>query len=74
MCKAERDPNFWQAFGVGPRHCVGMRLALMEVKMALVYLLQNFIIKTCEKTTIPLKRDPMSGQPTNVFLKVEERK
>ena len=71
--KAERDPSLWQPFGLGPRQCVAMRLALMEMKMALVHLLQNFTIKTCKKTNIPIKRDPMGGQPLDVYLTLEQR-
>ncbi|CAF1223351.1 unnamed protein product [Adineta ricciae] len=40
----ERHPVAFLAFDVGPRACIEMRFALMEIKMALVHLLQNYTI------------------------------
>ena len=42
-------------FGLGPRNCVGMRLALFEVKMAIVALLQRYKIEPSSKLQIPPK-------------------
>ena len=72
-CKAKRDLLYWQPFGVGPRQCIGIRLALMEIKMAVVHLLQNFNVKTCAKTSIPIKREALNGQIVDCFLTVEAR-
>lgn len=71
--KAQRSQFSWQPFGLGPRHCIGMRLALMEVKVALVHLLKAFRLKTCKKTSIPIKREKFSGAPVDVYLELEER-
>ncbi|XP_071147587.1 cytochrome P450 3A41-like isoform X1 [Mytilus edulis] len=53
--KAKRPDFAFIPFGVGPRICIGMRLAVMEVKMALVFLLQNFSFSPCSKTEIPIE-------------------
>ncbi|XP_055631745.1 probable cytochrome P450 9f2 [Toxorhynchites rutilus septentrionalis] len=42
-------------FGIGPRNCIGSRLALMEVKCILYFLLKDFSIEPYEKTQIPLQ-------------------
>ncbi|KAH0550158.1 hypothetical protein KQX54_017803 [Cotesia glomerata] len=39
-------------FGLGPRNCIGLRFAKMEVKIALVKLLQTFKFDVCNKTDI----------------------
>lgn len=42
-------------FGIGPRSCIGNRFALMETKLALVYLLSRFTLKVVAKTPVPIK-------------------
>lgn len=42
-------------FGSGPRTCVGLRLAQLEGKMAMVRLLKHYTIVPSEKLEIPLK-------------------
>lgn len=48
------DPLIFQPFGAGPRICIGMRFALMEVKMLICDLLLNFRIAPSDDTPVSL--------------------
>ncbi|XP_053683467.1 probable cytochrome P450 9f2 [Sabethes cyaneus] len=49
------NPATYLPFGVGPRNCIGSRLALMEVKVMMYYLLKDFSLQPIEKTQIPIQ-------------------
>ncbi|KAL9703495.1 hypothetical protein quinque_007013 [Culex quinquefasciatus] len=63
-------------FGIGPRNCIGSRLALMEVKSIMYYLLKDFSFEPSEKTQIPLKmaKNMFAMQAENgVWLELKPR-
>ncbi|KAL7080595.1 hypothetical protein ACQ4LE_000418 [Meloidogyne hapla] len=52
-------PTAFYPFGGGPRICIGMRLAFMEIKMILVHLLRSFELERCSETKVELN---LTGQ------------
>jgi len=46
------DQIIFQPFGAGPRNCIGMRFALVEVKMAICKILQNFRLDVADDTPV----------------------
>ncbi|XP_020833445.1 cytochrome P450 3A9-like [Phascolarctos cinereus] len=53
--KESINPYVYLPFGTGPRNCLGMRFALMNMKVATCRLLQEFSFRTCKETQVPLK-------------------
>ncbi|XP_072609190.1 cytochrome P450 3A12-like isoform X2 [Vulpes vulpes] len=69
------NPYTYLPFGTGPRNCLGMRFAIMNMKLALIKVLQNFSFKPCKETQIPLKLSSQGLiQPEEpIVLNVEPR-
>ncbi|XP_043086619.1 cytochrome P450 3A30-like [Puntigrus tetrazona] len=67
--KSEINQYIFMPFGLGPRNCIGMRFALMIMKLLVVKLLQNFSLETCKETQIPLQLNAMFQPKVPITLK-----
>ncbi|KAF5292073.1 hypothetical protein FQR65_LT11339 [Abscondita terminalis] len=56
--KKKIKPFTYLPFGDGPRICTGMRFAIMQIKLAIVTLLQSYEFSLNPKTVLPVKLNP----------------
>ncbi|CAG2110101.1 unnamed protein product [Medioppia subpectinata] len=68
-------PYTFMPFSTGPRVCVGMAFALMELKLALVHVLRRFRFAVHKDTKVPpiIKTHPVMKAPKTMYLSVEAR-
>lgn len=52
--------NIQHTTGDGPRNCIGMRLAQVNVKFTLATIVKNFTIEADSRLQYPIKVDPLS--------------
>ena len=68
----EEKPNHplaYQAFGDGPRNCVGMRMALLTMKLTVCHVLRHYKLFTDEEIEHVSKG--LVSQPAKVVLTTE---
>ncbi|KAF8796723.1 Cytochrome P450 3A11 like protein [Argiope bruennichi] len=73
--KSKREQYAFLPFGAGPRNCVGMRFALMEIKVCLAYIVANYKISRCPQTQVPMEFLKGQGtlQPKEIYVTLESR-
>jgi cytochrome P450 len=50
--KKNRDNEAFIPFGAGPRNCIAMRFALIEIKLLLATVLSKFQFEKCDQTAV----------------------
>ncbi|XP_063957772.1 cytochrome P450 3A27-like isoform X1 [Lytechinus pictus] len=70
--RGNNHPCGWLPFGMGPHSCIGVRFALLEIKVAMVCILQKFYFEICPETEIPPKLGNLSflTPPNGINLRI----
>ena len=71
-----RSPYAFQGFGQGPRACIGMRFAMLELKVGMMEVLRRFTFRPSAKNPAKHTVDPSSQLgyvKEGLYVKIERR-
>lgn len=64
----------WLPFGAGPRTCVGVKLALIEIKLALIALLRLYQVRLASADDQSLNiKESFVLTPKDLHIRLEQR-
>lgn len=70
--EAARHPHAYKPFGNGARACIGRQFAMVEAKLALAMILQNFAVSDPHMYQLRIK-ETLSIKPDQFYMRVRSR-